>query len=485
MDQPQLGRFGDRRLAAVGDLLLAAMQKHRTMCLHALAENRGQARRFHRFLDNEGVSMREMLVHAGRQTAERAIGRHVLAIADTSELNYATHTGRKRGFGTVGNGEDIGVLLHPIIAVDAEQGGLIGLVGAEVINRPESLPQAKAGGQPPLPATAKSLPQAKAGAEALKRRPADEKESRRWLAGAETAGSVLGAAAMITMVEDRDGDIYDQFARRPDNVHLLVRAAHNRTLDSNAKLFERCAAWSAVTHHAIRVPAKHGKVQRAERTAVVAVRYGEVTVQRPRRADDGLPATLSLRVVDVREVVPPEDPDQRVHWCLLTTHAVDSAAEAMRVVGWYRLRWIIEQVFRTMKTDGVDVETSQITTPGSLLKLVTVALLAAIRVMQLVLGRDGSTGQALTDVADPIEVPALRAISTSLEGRTEKLKNPFDPTSLAWYAWIAARLGGWSGYTSKGYKPAGPKTMARGLNRLDAMVQGWMLANRSALVGLP
>jgi hypothetical protein len=80
MAQPQLGRFGDRRLASVGDSLLSAMQKQRTMCLHALAENRGQARRFHRFLDNEAVSMREMLVHAGRQTAERAIGRHVLAI---------------------------------------------------------------------------------------------------------------------------------------------------------------------------------------------------------------------------------------------------------------------------------------------------------------------------------------------------------------------------------------------------------------------
>jgi hypothetical protein len=189
--------------------------------------------------------------------------------------------------------------------------------------------------------------------------------------------------------------------------------------------------------------------------------------------------------VDVREVDPPADPDQGVHWCLLTTHAVGSTAEAMRIVAWYRLRWIIEQVFRTMKTDGVDVETSQITTPGSLLKLVTVALLAAIRVMQLVIGRDGSTGQELTDVADPIEVPALRAISTSLEGRMEKLKNPFDPAALAWYAWIAARLGGWSGYTSKGYKPPGPKTMARGLKRLDAMVQGWMLANRSAVVGLP
>jgi hypothetical protein len=156
----------------------------------------------------------------------------------------------------------------------------------------------------------------------------------------------------------------------------------------------------------------------------------------------------------------------------------------MQIVAWYRLRWIIEQVFRTMKTDAVDVETPQITTPLSLAKLATVALIAATRVMQSVIGRDASTRQSVLDAADPTELPAPRAIGATLEGRTEKLKNPFDPASLAWYAWIVARLGGWSGYTSKGYRPPGPKTTARGLKRLDAIVQGWMLGSRSTLVGL-
>jgi hypothetical protein len=175
------------------------------------------------------------------------------------------------------------------------------------------------------------------------------------------------------------------------------------------------------------VAAKHGTAERAERTAVVAVRYGEVTIKRPRHAETSLPPTLTLHVVDVREVDPPKDPKQRVHWCLLSTHTVSTPEEAMQVVGWYRLRWTIEQVFRTMKTDGVDVETSQITTPGSLLKLVVIALIAAIRVMQLVIGRDGSTGQKLTDVADPIELPALQAISASLEGEDRETAQPVRP----------------------------------------------------------
>jgi hypothetical protein len=56
------------------------------------------------------------------------------------------------------------------------------------------------------------------------------KESRRWLSGAQTAGEVLAQAAEITVVADRESDIYDEFARRPANVHLLTRLAQDRAL---------------------------------------------------------------------------------------------------------------------------------------------------------------------------------------------------------------------------------------------------------------
>jgi hypothetical protein len=57
-----------------------------------------------------------------------------------------------------------------------------------------------------------------------------------------------------------------------------------------------------VTQYTIQVPARHGKAARAERSAVVALRYSEVTVKRPLRAEPSLPPTLTLRVVDVREI---------------------------------------------------------------------------------------------------------------------------------------------------------------------------------------
>jgi hypothetical protein len=84
---------------------------------------------------------------------------------------------------------------------------------------------------------------------------------------------------------------------------------------------------------------------------------------------------------------------------------------------------------------------------------------------------------------DPAHDPALTALKGKIEGRTEKLKNLHPSGSLARLCWIVARLGGWSGYTSRGYKPAGPKTIARHLAPLDGFIAGWQL--RSADVRLP
>jgi hypothetical protein len=203
MVEAELGRFGDKRLACVGEALLASMQRKRTLCVHRLAEDRNQALQFGRFLANPAVTVHEMLAATGRQTNQRAAGRHVLAIMDTTELHFATHEASKHGFGKGGNGEDIGLFLHPVLAVDAATGGVIGLVDCAVINRTEGKVTDH------------------------KQRGADDKESRRWLHGAEMTGDCLADADMITMVGDRESDIYDLFARRPVNTHLLCRSAQD------------------------------------------------------------------------------------------------------------------------------------------------------------------------------------------------------------------------------------------------------------------
>jgi Transposase DDE domain len=324
---------------------------------------------------------------------------------------------------------------------------VIGLVGAQVLNR-----------------TGDKV-------DTTKRRAIEDKESYRWLLAAEEASEVLAGAACITVVADRESDIFEQFARRSEGVQLLTRAAQDRSLADAGRLFATVDAWPEQHRETIVLPAQPG---RRERTAGLSFRFGAVSLRRPPTADKGLAASVDLFVVDVTEVDAPPGVE-KLHWRRLTTHEVTSVDEAKEIVRWYRLRWTVEQVFRTVKSAAMQADESQVTEARRFVKLAVVALIAAVRIMQIVIGRDGKTGQVLADAMDPAHEPALTALNGKLEGRTEKLKNPQPQGSLAWLSWIVARLGGWSGYTSRGYKPAGPKTIARGLARLDGFIEGWEL----------
>jgi hypothetical protein len=112
-----------------------------------------------------------------------------------------------------------------------------------------------------------------------------------------------------------------------------------------------------------------------------------------------------------------------------------------------------------------------------LFNLAALAVVAATRILQLTDARDASPRPA-ADVIDERAIEAAAAIGATLEGRTERQKNPHPRGSLSWLAWITARLGGWNAY----YKPPGPKTMADGWRRLAAMLDGYAIAHRKSLV---
>ena len=93
--------------------------------------------------------------------------------------------------------------------------------------------------------------------------------------------------------------------------------------------------------------------------------------------------------------------------------------------------------------------------------------------MQLVAEREGKANRPLADVFDPDDQPALERVCQSLEGKTAKQKNPYPKGSLAYAAWVFARLGGWTGY----YGKPGPIVMLRGLTQFHAIKHGWSLRN--------
>ena len=407
---------------------------------------------FTRFLRNGSVTAAEMARHAGALTAERVAGREVVAIQDTSELVLGGRRARSAGYGVVGKGGALGgLLLHPVLAAEVGTGALMGLVSMQLWNR----------------ADGELAPRRK--------RATAAKELQRWLDGAQQAGEVLAQAASITVVSDRESDFYELFAQRPANVQLIVRACQNRRIEApaeepaNGLLFSFIDRLPEQGRFVVTIPAAPG---RKARTAELALRYAPVALRKPLHgADPALPATVAVTLVDVREPSVPPAGNEPLHWRLLTTHSVTTLGQARRVIDLYRLRWIIEEFFRTLKTAGFDIEAADISEPQAMINFVAAATIAAVTVKQLVQARDGNTDQRLTDAFDPDDQPILEAVSLKLAGKTERQRNPHPKGSLAFAAWVIARLGGWTGY----YGKPGPRVMRRGLQDFRAIKYGTTL----------
>jgi hypothetical protein len=416
-------------------------------CLRRLAGGRRSGIvGFWRFLSNDRVTVESLIEGWGVGTAEACSGRHVLAIQDTSEFNFATTPTEGRGLGKIGKGVGRGLLLHAMLGVDADTGGLLGLVAGRIWTRTDG---------PRIPHAKRVLA---------------DKESERWLSTAEAAKPVLSRAVMVTEVSDREGDIFAKWARVPGaNFHMLNRAMKDRRIKEGGGALSS-APLTAGGQAEVALRARPG---RAARKAQLSVRFGRVTLMRPSNtAEKGLPKTVQVSLVEVTEIDPPPG-ETPILWRLLTTHDVEDAAMAWRVVAWYRARWSIEQFFRTLKQQGLQLEDSQVETAERLTKLTAIAARAACVIMQLVEGRDGRSEQSADIAFTPAEIETLHALMPELEGKTALQKNPHPPNALAWAAWIIAKLGGWDGYPKS--KPPGPITFRHGLQYFRSLAQGWSL----------
>jgi len=205
------------------------MVVRQSVCLREISEgNRAQQVAFGRFLANEKVTTDRLIEGWSEQTVAAAAGRHVLAIQDTSEIHFKTKHGRRRGLGEIGKGSGRGLLVHAMAAVDADTGSLVGLVGGSVYTRRGRV----------------KTPHAK--------RKLKDKESRRWVDTGNQAKAVLGQAAAITIVADREGDIYAAWASLPGaNVHVLGRGMHDRAVAGGGTLASVLAKLDFVSTRAI------------------------------------------------------------------------------------------------------------------------------------------------------------------------------------------------------------------------------------------
>jgi hypothetical protein len=413
---------------------------------------------YYRFLENENVTLSELVRSLSDDCEFHLAKRHVLAISDTSEINLQSHAGRLSppGLGVVGNNTDVGFYIHPTLVLDGESGFPLGLSTVKLWSR--------------------AINHADKHQRDYQNLPIEEKESYKWLASASSSKRCfeVGGAKMVTHIGDRESDLFEEFATVPNkNNHLLIRACQDRRLLGRSEsLFDYLSQQPCEGTYIINVPADSRR-KRMPREAMLIVRCGQVEIQRPDKLGVfGYPPSVTLFAVEALEVQPPAG-QEPIHWRLLTTHVVVCLEQALQVIKWYGWRWKIEQLFATLKKAGLNIEATQLESSIAIQRLTILALSVAVRTLQMVEGRDNTQLSAELTFCQK-QQQCLLGLQSSVEGDTKKLQNPYPRGCLPWATWIIARLGGWSGYTSG--RPPGMPTLVHGLRQFESIFIGWKLA---------
>ncbi|MGF2015828.1 IS4 family transposase [Nostoc sp. DedVER01b] len=434
------------------------MGKHQSVNIRQISRKRAEQVGYYRFLENQNVTIGELVRSLSDHCVLQVERKHILAISDTSEINLQSHVGRLKasGLGVVGNNTDVGFYIHPTLILDAENGFPLGISAVQLWTR--------------------DINHADKHERNYQKLPIEQEESYKWLRSATDTQRCLslGSAKVVTHIADRESDLYEEFATVPnrDN-HVLVRARQDRRLaEQTQSLYTYLNQQPSEGTYTVDVPAD-SRIGRTAREALLIVRRAVVKIQRPDKLSTlDYPASVMLYAVEAVEVNPPVG-QEPIHWRLLTTHQVICLEQALQVLRWYTWRWRIEQLFATLKTAGLNLEATQLESIAAIQRLTVLALSVAVRILQLIQGRDNPDLPATVTFTDE-QLQCLSTLVPTLEGKTRLQQNPYPPSSLAWATWIIARLGGWSGYKSQ--KPPGITTLIRGLYQFESTFFGWKLA---------
>ena len=360
--------LGDARLNRRAQRILAARWNDPSATFGASFPNWAEAKGAYNLIENQTPEIRLQTLlrpHAESTQTRMAFEPIVLLAQDTTSLNYSG-LNQTIGLGAIGSGPARGLFLHSLLALRPD-GVLLGVLDAQSWGRcPEPSPDKRT-------RNAKSI---------------DEKESLRWIGQLHNAAASARRLPRTQMVvlADREGDLYelhDGVQIGPPNVHVLVRAQHDRNLDGHQKLWAFLASQPLRESRDLQLPRRGS---RAARTATVEMRWASVTIQAPAVGPKKGWPPLTMRAVWVHEPAPPPQVEP-LDWMLLTDLPVHTLAEAWEKVDWYCRRWGIEKWHRVLKSI-CRVEQREFKTAEHLQRVLAFDLIMAWRILALVkLGR--------------------------------------------------------------------------------------------------
>jgi hypothetical protein len=399
----------------------------------------------YRLLDRPEATL-ESVTQAHRDRTRRQSLRRCLIISDTTDVNFGAHR-QIEGAGRTGTGRGKGFLLHSALMLDASNGHLIGLAGQAAYYRPWD----KIGRQ--------------SDAQRLSRR----RESEVWGEVIDRVGAPPEGSEWIH-IGDSAADNFEVFCRCQDQgADWVFRAGrrHRKILTPEGKrvpMTDYLQRLPVVGEYHVEVRARDG---RPARTAHVEVSIGSIRMPAPQHASsyvkerDSQPIAMS--VVYVREVDPPSDVEP-LEWILYTSLPVEDFDDAMEVIGYYQMRWLIEEWHKALKT-GCRLTHRQLQSAGGLEALTGVFSVVSVLLIQLKTLARTAPARRAREVVPPLWLKLLRA--------ADKVKNTKGLTLRGFWRAVA-KLGGFLGRKSDG--EPGWITIWRGWQQLHLLTRGVRLA---------
>jgi Transposase DNA-binding/Transposase DDE domain len=449
--------FGHKQRSKRFLKLLAVIGTQIEVAIPQCFSNRSQSKGAYRFLSNKNVAAfmilaaeRDRLVELIRQSKPGV----VLAIQDTTTLDYSTNRASSR-LQILQNEHQKGFYAHNHLLV-SEQGVPLGVFDQYTWNRRLD----------------------ELGVRKAKRRslPIEAKESYRWLQQTELLQDTFAEDQQTTFIElcDREGDIHEVLeCQQHAHIHYLIRARGDR-IEQESNVAIRPALLQ-------KWPEAQGTFEldildsdpAKRRTAQLEIRYASFTL-RPCTSSKARAKrkAIELQVVWAREVNDPQQVSKTIDWLLFTTLPVNSVADALQMVQYYKLRWRIEQFHYVLKV-GCRIEELQLKEPQSLENAIALYSLLAVQVLSLqFLAREQPLAPMQIAGFDPI---AYKAGVLYLKAKAGAKYDPDKPNpTITDILQIVAQIGG---STLQKGKPIGSKIIWRGLKDLQLIVQAFEIFN--------
>lgn len=395
------------------------------------------------FWGNQRVTHEAIIAEARQATkANLQAEALVLLVQDTTSFDFSHHPAVK-GMGRLENEYCRGFLAHSTLAVSAV-GVPLGIMEQQVWVRREE--------------------------ETGKRHqrhdtPFEAKESYKWVEGLPE--TVVSDIPSWVTVCDREAHIYEFLDRvLKQGGNFIVRASQGRSFTATDEpVFDHIVQQDAQLRYSLSLKRRP---DREARQAQVELRFGSVTLKRPKRAQTQR-TTLTLQAIDVLEPTPPPG-EEAVHWLILTSLPIPHPQQAQQILIWYTYRWLIERFHFVLKT-GCKLEESQLREENRLERLLALYTLVACKLLRLTYLARQAPEVPCTLIFHTEEWQALYAFIH----RSQKLPSS-PPTLHQAVRWIA-QLGGFLG--RKGDGEPGVKVLWRGWMRLQDILDTWLISHPS------